>query len=342
MTLTNKVLVGLLIFIFVGTMLFVFYKEHQIAQTQTDIQNSLIAQKTLVDGIARSQSQYVSSADLQKFAEQNALNLKAIQDDLDALGGKIDAINSFSITTTAQNTTQIPSSSTIPNSNITTPPTVNCNGQNIPCPNTDSYGYQKNIQNLQLNEEFGTQLVPFGSVAFDASQAKPWSLSLPQRQYNINTVIAHKSDGQILTYNQMSIVSGVDGKEYNVNITKSQTVETYNNPSWSFLSPKLFLGVSGDVNLSNNPVKSEITPSVSIGLISYGKTTTNPDLSILQLGVGYQGISNTVGAEISPIQVNIGHLMNSTSLITNTYLGPTVGVNTMGQVNVGAGIRVGL
>jgi hypothetical protein len=339
MTLLNKILLGLLALTVVGAFSFIIYQQHQMQVMQTTMQNNIIQTQTLVDNIQRAQSQYVSKADLDNFAQENGVNLDAIRANLAQLGGAIDGLNNFVTTSNLQNTNNIPSTNTTLTPPPVNSPTVNCNGQQVPCP--DPYGYLSNVQNLQISEQFPNDQVPFGSVSFNANVAKPWSLDIPARKYNVNTVIAHSADGELVVYNSMGITSDVDKKEHKVAIESSQVVEQYPSPSWSLFAPKVYLGVSGGVNLSKAPVQGEITPTLSASVISYGKTTVSPDLTLLGVGVGYQAVSQKVGVELAPISVNIGNLIGS-KIITNTYVAPTVGMNFGGEINTGLGLRVGL
>ena len=61
----------------------IVYNQFQHKAQLTAIQTQVIAQQQLVDGIVRSQDQYASKQDINTFAQQNGINLKAIQDNLD-------------------------------------------------------------------------------------------------------------------------------------------------------------------------------------------------------------------------------------------------------------------
>ena len=342
MTLLNKILLGLLALTVVSAFGFIMFQQHQMNVMQIDVQNNVIQTQTLVDSIQRGQSQYVSKADLDAFAKENGVSLDAVRSNLAQLGGAIDGLNNFVAASNLQVANNIASTNTVPvQSSTATPitPTVSCNGQQVPCP--DTYGYLSNIQNLQISEQFPNDQIPFGSVSFNASVAKPWSLDIPARKYNVNTIVGHTANGEMVVYNSMGITSDIDKKEHKVAIQSSNFVEQYPSPTWSWFAPKIYLGVSGGANLSKVPVQGEITPTLSASVMSYGKTTVSPDLTVLGVGIGYQGVSQKVGVELAPISVNIGNLVGS-KIITNTYAAPTVGMNFSGEVNIGAGLRVGL
>src|SRR5271165_3713486 len=170
MTLLNKVLIGLLVAVIATFGIFIFIKEKQITDMQSQINSSLVAQKTLIDGITRSSATFATTADLNALAQQENLNLSAIQSDLNTLGATLSGINVVIANSSGQSKNNIPSTNITPNPTPPSPPTVNCNGVQIPCPSDDPYKYTQNIQNLALNEQFANIQVPIGSVSFDASK----------------------------------------------------------------------------------------------------------------------------------------------------------------------------
>src|SRR5271169_237979 len=103
MTLMEKILAGLLAVVLVCFGGFVIYKEMQVAKMQGDISGSLVAQKALADNIMRSSSQYSTKADLDAFAQQQNINLAAIQKDLDSLNAQVSSINVIAVNSQAQN-----------------------------------------------------------------------------------------------------------------------------------------------------------------------------------------------------------------------------------------------
>lgn len=338
MSLTTKILLSLwalTTFLFIG---FIVYQQYQFNKGAEQIQNSLIEQKQLMGNIIRSQSQYVNKTDFDNFARDNKVNLDSIQKDLNSLGGKIDSINSVIFSSTGQNATGVSSSGTSPSPNPSSPDTIDCNGKTINCLK-DPNGYFKNVQNLQLNEQFKGIAVPIGQVFFDASQDKPWGFDIKARKYQVNNVIAHTKTGQTVVYNNLNI--STDGKDYSIPIDSSQTVENFPTASFSWFNPRIYLGISGSAGVGKGTVSAEFSPSISLQVMSYGKTTTSPDLSILQIGPTYNTINKTVGVELAPINYNIGQNIPG-GLITNSYLGPVLGLDVQGQFYLGAGLRVGL
>jgi len=319
-----KILVAIGAVLTIGALGLIIYNQIQIKNQQTAIQTQLVEQKQLVDGIMRSQNQYATKADIDKFAKDNNVNLSAIKDDLDKLNAHVTSINVVIASSLGQRGTHIP----------TTPGPVN------PTPidpnNPDPWGYMKAQQNLALNEDFGSVKVPFGQVGFSAWQQKPWSIDIPQRDYNVATVVGTDENQRQYFYNKFSMTTG--GKTYDIPIKSATTKQEYPSPKWSWWNPRLLMGLDGGVNITN--VKGEFTPSVNVGIMSYGQYKTIPDFSILEVGVGYGTINKTPQVLVTPVAYNIGKNLFS-PLMNNTYIGPSLQIGTDGSVGAGAGLRVG-
>lgn len=324
MPLYQKILIWLGAVVVVGALGFIIYKQNEISNRQTAIEQNIIASKQLVDGIVRSQSSWATREDMEKFIKDNGVNLRAIQDDLDKLHAEVSAVNVAVTTSKGQIGTHIP----------TNPgPVVNPNP--IDPKNPDPYGYMKQQQTLALNEDFGTIKVPVGSVGFSAWQEKPWNYEIKAREYKATTVIGTDENQRQTFYNKMTVK--VDGKEYTLPVTSATAQQVYPEPKFYWWNPSLYVGADGAVGV--NPVKGEFTPNVNLQLMSYGRYKNQPDFSVLQVGVGYGTISQRPQAVVTPFSYNIG---KNLPLINNTYVGPSLGVGTDGNVFIGAGIRVGL
>jgi len=333
MTLQTKIIIAIASILTCGALAFIIYNQIQIKAQQTQIQTSLVAQQQLIDGIVRSQSQYATKEDIDAFAKTNGINLKAIQDNLDKLGAQVASINVITTNSNAQNGSGIPSTNTGP-SNPNPPPPVPC--VNGTCPNTDPFGYQKTQQNLALNEDFGTIKVPLGTVGFSAWQQNPWDVHISQRDYQVDTVVGVDENQRQYFYNKFNVV--VDGKPYEIPIKTGSTKQEVPGAKFSFWNPRLLVGLDGGVGL--NPVRGEFTPSVNLGIMSYGQFKTTPDFSVLEVGVGYGTVSQRPQLVITPVAYNIGKNLFS-PLANNTYIGPSLTVGTDGNVGINAGLRVG-
>jgi hypothetical protein len=309
---------------------------------QTQIQSSVVAMQQLQDNITRSQSQFATKADIEAFANANQVNIDAIEQNINSLNATLSSINVVSVNSSGENTGNLPSTSTTPITNNPTSPTQPNNASVVACPNNDPYGYQSNVQNLALNEQFGSPStastsVPIGQVSFDAAQKQPWSVDLVPRQYTVVNVMATDPNGLHSVYNKFSIVES--GKSYPVDITNAQYKEEYPTASMSWWNPHLLFAANAGVNISRTPISGEFNPSINVQLMSYGKTKTNPDISLLQLGLGYATVAREPTINVNPISFNIGNAL-STSFIDNTYVGPSFAIGLNGNITIGAGISV--
>jgi|ERR1700722_2677435 len=338
MTLLEKILGGLLVITLLAFGGFVFFKDRQVSQMQSTISSSLITQANLIDNIQRSSSTFATKTDLDSFAQQQGVNLAAIQKDLDSLNATVSGLNVVVVNSTGQNQTNVPSSNSTPNPNPPTPTTIPCTNGVCPGP-LDIFKYTQNIQTLALNEDFTNVQVPFGSVSFDASQAKPWSETVYPRTYDItNTVGTNATSGQMAVYNQLSITS--NGKTQTVPITTSKFVQQVPASTFSFWNPRLYLFANGAVNVSSAPLKGDFTPGVAVGIMSYGSTKVSPDISVLQVGAGYSTGTKNATVVLNPVSFNVGKLIPG-HIVDNTMVGPSMEVDTKGNVMLGAGISVG-
>lgn len=339
MSVATKILIAIGAIVTLGLLGFIVYQQHELKTQQTTIQNSLVAQQQLVDGIMRSSSQYATSADLAKFASDNSINLRAIQDNLKSLNAQLTAINVVSTTSTGQTVGNLPSTSTGPaNPNPVTPITETCpGGGTVTCPNTDPYGYQRQEQTFALNEDFGTLKVPFGQVGFSAWQQNPWSVVIPPRQYNVDTVVGTDENERQTFYNKFTMA--VNGQTYTIPVANATTEQQVPTATWSWWNPRLMLGTDGGINITHT--KGDVVPSLSLGIMSYGQYKTSPDWSILEVGVGYGAVNKTAEVVVTPFAYNVGKKLLPT-LMRNTYLGPSLFIGTDGSIGAGGGIRVGL
>jgi len=324
MSLSTKIIAAIFAICMIIAGIFIVYLEYQHKTQLQELQVALSSQKQVSDNITRSLATYATKDDLISFAKANDINLKAIQDDLDKLNAGLSAINVSVVSSYGQNSTNLPSTGTSPTTNPTS---------SDPC--QDQYGYFKNTQTLHLDENFADDKVPVGDVSFSASRKDPWDVHIVPRQYNLVTVVGKDENEKVYTYNQFTIKEG--DKEYPVKITNSQTKEELPSAKFSFWNPRLFLGMEGGINVSQ--LQGEAAPTLGIGIMSFGQSKKNPDVSVLQVGAGYDIVGKNMQFTLTPAAYNLG---SKIPLMSNFYVGPTIGIDTKGNVSAGLGVRVGL
>lgn len=331
----NRVLLFLAFCFAVFAICFLMYKNHEISVRQESIEKQIISSRELTDSILRSSSRFASKEDIESLAKSHDLDLKSIQKDLDRLGGQLTAINVYVTSSKGKKQSDVASDSTFDNTNPVKKPTVECNGKTIDCPNPDTYGYLHSGQKINLNEDFNSTSVPFGSVEFSAWKEKPWNTEIYQRDYVSNTVIGMDEDDRIYSYNKTYILVG--GKKYELNITNSTLQQKYPDPSFKFWNPHLYMGY--DVGFNATALSWATGPSINLQVMSYGRYNKNPEFSILQVGVGVDFEKKVLTGVLSPFSYNIG---NKIPFMNNLYIGPSLFVGTNQDVMLMGGVRVGL
>jgi hypothetical protein len=339
MSTTAKILIFLATILALGGMGVIIYNQVNISKQQQAIQDQVIQQKALVDGLVQSANSYTTKADLNNFIQQNTDALKAIQDNLSSLGATITAANVVTANSQGQVATNVVSTSTTPSGNKPAAPTVvSCpNGGSVTCPTTDPFGYQTNIQTLALNEKFSTLAVPIGSVSFNASQQAPWSVNIQPRQYNVTSVIGTDENERVYVDNKFTVK--VADKTYTVPITTAQTEQVYPTAKLSWWNPGLYGGADGGLSLNRFPaVQGEFAPSINFGFITYGKYKTSPDWSFAQVGASYGTVSKRVMVAVTPVAYNLHNVL---PILHNTYVGPAIHFSTDGAIYGTMGLRLG-
>jgi len=318
---TFKILIAILLISLISSIIFIIYQQHQISVKQETIDSQAILQKQLSDNIIRSLNEFASKKDLEQYLKDNNINIKTIQEDLNKFHATVSAVNVVKSNSQGQNLNNIPSTSIGEFNNY---PQIG-----------DPFGYEQHQQVLSLNENFANLQIPIGNVKFSAWQEKPWAIDIKPREYHITNIIGQDENQRLYVYNKFSI--SVDNKVHDIKISSSETKQEFPSPKFSFWNPNLFLGLSSGVNISK--FEAEAAPSLNLGIMSYGKFKKLPDISVLQVGAGYQMISKSPEILITPISYNLG---NHIPLTNNLYVGPSVNFNFKQDFAIMAGIRVGL
>lgn len=328
MSLYTKIIIGIVSLLVICTLGFIVFKQMEISNRQIAIQTQMLEQKELVDGIVRSQNSWATRDDVEKFVKDNNINLEAIKEDLDKLQAEITAVNIAVAKSSGQHGTNIP-----------TTPGPGTNPNPVDPTDPDPFGYMKKQQTLVLNEHFGNNKVPIGSVGFSAWQKEPWNIDIKEREYHLATVVGTDENKRNYFYNKFTIKT--NGKEYEVPITSATTKQVYPEAKWSWWNPKLFLTAGGGINVTNiAPVNGTFNAGATFGFMSWGKYNQTPDISVLQTGIGYSSNENEFAVIVNPIAFNIGNAIE-TDVLKNTYIGPSMQITHTGQIFAGANISLG-
>lgn len=327
----NKILLGLgAIFLF-GTLIFVIVKQVEISKRQEAIETQVTSQKQLADNIMRAQQSWATKQDIEVMAKNNGVDLSVIKSDLSKLNAQVAGINVVTTNSVGQSATNVASTGT--QKGGPGPSTIECTGTTVTCP--DPFGYLSNQQTLQLNEQFAEVKVPIGQVGFSTWKDHPWDVTINPRSYVMTTVVGKNDEGKEYVYNKLQIKS--DDKTYDVKIGSSTFLQEYPDPKFSFWNPRLFLGVSGGLNVSDT--KADFAPQLSVALMSYGQYRIQPSWTFLGLGAGWAFEAKKFNFLITPFSYNVGQHI---PLTRNIYIGPSVGFDTSGNVSLFGTLNVGL
>lgn len=330
-SIANKVLIWLGAILVAAALIFIIVKQVENDKRQKAIETEITLQKQLADNILRSQKEWATKKDIEDFAKTNGLDLKVVQNDLDKLNAKVDGINVVVVKSSEQKLTNLSSTSVIPANQVV--PTIDCNGKQVPCP--DPYGHLHNTQQLKLDEKFSNVNVPFGQVSFSAWREKPWDVTVYPRQYTMTTVLGKDENGKEYAYNKLQVES--NGEKFEVKLDSSRFLQEYPSPSFSFWNPRLYLGISGGVNLQQT--NADGIPSLSVAFMSYGQYKAQPAWTFIGVGAGYAINNQKINFLFTPVSYNVGQHI---PLTRNIYVGPSVGFDTAGGVYLLGTLNVGL
>jgi len=107
---------------------------------------------------------------------------------------------------------------------------------------------------------------------------------------------------------------GYKEREFPLKIESAEWVKREKTDKEWFFNPRLSLGAA---------FSSEMFPQLGVSFWSYGRTKTDMDWRILDVGIGVD--SDNTYFTFSPAQYNIGHWL---PLIDNTFIGPFIGVSS--------------
>lgn len=335
----------LLVVIIVVITLFFLRQQSQLQEQQLLLNNKIIEMKTIGDDIVRSQTSYVTKKDLEKFSKD--IDLDIVKKDLDDLDASIIGISRILASSAGEKKTGLISYIVYqktdppqPTDPIPGPDNICKDDKKSWCVSGATSGYLENAQVLSLSEKFKQSQIPIGTVTFKAWKDKPWDIDILKRDYNITSVLSTDTNGKHYLHHKFMIKSG--DKEQAVNIDNAEFVETLPDSQWEWWNPKIGMGVSAGVSipttgLADKGVSGSFAPSIYISPFSYGKTKIKPDIIVGQVGVGFEAINKSAQFSLSPIMYNIGA---STQVINNTYIGPTVSVDTNSNVMLGGTLMV--
>ena len=327
----------LALFVLLGIIL---YMQYSLSQKQQEIERNIIEFKKLEDGIVRLESKYVrNSDDLEKILKDLGVSVNIIKKDLDEQGAQLEAVAVVVGTTHGYSETNLPSDFQNPSNNSGNNGNTGNSANNSNNNSGDttslclsSYGYCQNAQGLNLFEQGEKEQIPFGSVLFDASSEKPWSIEVFPRKYFSVLSFGKDNDGRTIAHSRMMIES--QGKKHVVGINEAYYREVYNPARFYWWNPRLAGGIG--FGLSTNGSMSSMT-SVQFYPSSYASNKARPSWMFFGVGVGYNLVDDSFVGTVAPVMYNV---LPKSNLIQNIYVGPTVGMGTDGGVRVNGSMNI--
>ena len=340
----TKIILGVILACLLAIMAYTIKSQRDIINA---LQQNSDQQRFLKDDITAIKASQLTDDNFNKKLAALNMDMDTLKTDLKATNSTITSILVSTNTTpgvvitNGTNTGFIPrpqpttdTTGTIPAPTPPTPQGTTSDGQ--PC-FADKYGYFAKIPYYNISEPTkNNQQIPFGQVQFDVQKPAPWNVTVYPREYTTSVAIATDTLGNKTAYSKMTIKS--QDKIYSLPETQVQYYERLPSASFSFWNPRLFLTAGGAMNMTQT--KGSANAGIVLGIMSYGQLKSNPDISVLQIGAAYQSGTNKASVIINPINFNIGKLL-SKGLMNNTYIGPSIQVDTGGNIFAGGNISLG-
>lgn len=337
MSLSTKILIWLGCILTFGMLTFIVVKQIENSNRQQAIEKQNVEQKQLIDNIIRSRNEYATAKDIEIFMRDNNINIDAVKKDLSLLKADLQSVSVAIFSSKGQKSDNLPTTSIgskNPDPNIP----IKCSNGEV-CPNIDKYGYFTAQQNFDLFEDFNGKKIPIGTVGFSSWKDKPWFIDLKGRSYKIITVSGKDESQRDYFYNKVSI--DVDGQSYDVKIDSSQTKQEFPEEKFSWFNPHLFLTSGGGISVNKMPVDAGANVGLTLGIMSYGQFKTHPKISILQVGVGAELTDKNLAIIVNPININMKGFLPE-NLVDNTYIGPSLVIDTKSNIFAGLNLSIGL
>lgn len=302
-----------LVYIFViGVLCFFGYRIY--ADLKADIQQSHVAYAQISETLARAENRMVTKAELVAFAESTSIDLGAIKKDLKGLGADLSAIGETIASIEGQVETNQGSDDVVSH---------DPGEQPADCKLCDVHEYTAatQIKDVRIGE------MPHAKVEFDASKAKPWTVTSDNIDVKVTTVLG-ESDKEDVTifYHTVSMFNRTRpelvNKEYKLKITSSEFVQTLDtNKEFYFWAPSLDLSFdNGFVLDTGGDDFYRAGASLGFSVMGFGRNELNLDWKFIRLGVGINSKENAY-VTFEPARYNIGKFI---PLINDLWIGAGV------------------
>lgn len=276
--------------------------------------------KILSKSLQRAETKIAENSDeLVVFADQNGINIQAVEEDLESLNGRLEAVAVTESKTFNVTHNHYPSDSNTP-SEIEVPV---CKEDGRPI---DIHGYTKRIETRELIDSNGMRVA---DVSFSAAQKEPWSSKVYGIEYKINNTIGRSPAGKIILTTELLAqnpqaqpeqtfrIEGVDSR-----VLQAPPLP----PTFDWWDPTVYLLATPGVEVYKAP---EFSASLSLGfsIFSYGD-----DWNFLGISAGYDAFQNAFRASLFPFLYNVGGPL---PFFQDLWIGLDVGLSHEANVSIG-------
>lgn len=302
-----------------------FYQNHKLQEElSTYVGQEDLNYKRLTDSLQRAETTLAKNTEeLDLFAQQNEIDLKTVREDLQSLGGHLEAVASSGAKTTTIIKNYIKSDNVTP-SEIEVPI---CKEDGRPI---DINGYTKTTEQTYITDSNGMRIA---DVSFSAAQKNPWGSKVYGIRYKIlNTVGRDKNNRIILsTELQAENPEAQPGKIFRIEGTESRVLQAPPNPaSWDWWDPSLYLLAQLSL-IVYQEVDFSASLAIGFSIFSYGE-----NWRFLGVSAGYDAFQNAFRASFIPFLYNVGGPL---PFFSDLYIGAEVGLSH--ELDISVGLTIG-
>jgi hypothetical protein len=293
----------------IGILCFFGYRIY--SDLKSDIQQSHVAYAQISETLARAENRMVTKLELDAFARQTGIDLKAIKKDLKGLGADLSAVGETIASIEGQIEENQGSDDVVDHDPGEQPEN---------CELCDVYGYTAStqIKDIKVGE------MPHAKVEFDASKEKPWTVKSDDIDVKVVTVLGESDEDDVtIFYHTISMFNKtrpeLADKEFKLKITSSEFVQTLDNSKeFYWWAPHLDLSFdNGFILDTDGDDFYRAGASLGFNVMAYGRNKHDNDWRFIRLGVGINSKEHAY-VTLEPARYNIGKFI---PLISDLWLG---------------------
>jgi len=312
-----------------------YFAWKKLNEENVRLRSEIIEFKKLTETLVRSSTKWATKGDLKNQMKDllTKEDFKTLESDMDDLNARLTAVG-HTVGTIKRKVSKLEASDREGPEN---PKVVKCDDGKL----VDVHEYTKKPQIKELKD---TKEAPVAEVKFDASNKKPWSYDIYQRDHRLVTVVGKKDSGQFTFHHKLeySIPKKDPSKVYSIDLVTSDYIQVPLKNRIFWFNPILDLNffTGGKIyEFADGPGRSESIVSIGVdlglSLSSYGETRVDSLFRLFRIGTGYDAERQAAHFSFAPFAFNVG---NPLPLLTNLYLTPQISVDTAGGLSVSLGV----